>query len=295
MKAKKIAIKGLIAVAALVAVCMFFSGTIRTIATAKVKMTQPRSGKLTQSVELKSTLEFSVNNDVVLPDALDVNIEVKRVKAEAGYQVKKGDVIFTGAVADFDKTMQQYRDSYNEAQAALNALEDKGIRLRRTDEAWAQAYDGLSQARSEWLDADLAYRARLKVDGLEAGEDDALPEDASDELKALYETRQEKKAALDQAQQAMDTAERYSVSDDTRQYITDRAKYQQQMDQAEQNMLQLTVLNESLKSVAAPDDGYITKLNIKPGDTFNATQPLFAACAPRTTCPPCGRTSANAP
>ena len=81
MKAKKIAIKGLIAVAALVAVCMFFSGTIRTIATAKVKMTQPRSGKLTQSVELKSTLEFSVNNDVVLPDALDVNIEVKRVKA----------------------------------------------------------------------------------------------------------------------------------------------------------------------------------------------------------------------
>ena len=30
MKAKKIAIKGLIAVAALVAVCMFFSGTIRT-------------------------------------------------------------------------------------------------------------------------------------------------------------------------------------------------------------------------------------------------------------------------
>ena len=56
MKAKKIAIKGLIAVAALVAVCMFFSGTIRTIATAKVKMTQPRSGKLTQSVELKSTL-----------------------------------------------------------------------------------------------------------------------------------------------------------------------------------------------------------------------------------------------
>ena len=61
-------------------------------------------------------------------------------------------------------------------------------------------------------------------------------------MKALYETRQEKKAALDQAQQAMDTAERYSVSDDTRQYITDRAKYQQQMDQAEQNMLQLTVL-----------------------------------------------------
>ena len=116
------------------------------------------------------------------------------------------------------------------------------------------------------------------MDGLEAGEDDALPEDASDELKALYETRQEKKAALDQAQQAMDTAERYSVSDDTRQYITDRAKYQQQMDQAEQNMLQLTVLNESLKSVAAPDDGYITKLNIQPGDTFNATQPYCCMC-----------------
>ena len=49
MKAKKIAIKGLIALAVLVAVCIFFSGTIRTIATAKVKITQPRSGKLTQT------------------------------------------------------------------------------------------------------------------------------------------------------------------------------------------------------------------------------------------------------
>ena len=86
MKAKKIAIKGLIAVAALVAVCMFFSGTIRTIATAKVKMTQPRSGKLTQSVELKSTLEFSVNNDVVLPDGRQLDkLRTYNVALSFGY------------------------------------------------------------------------------------------------------------------------------------------------------------------------------------------------------------------
>ena len=50
MNAKKTAVKGLIALAVLVALCMFFSGTIRSIATAKVKIVQPRQGKLTQTV-----------------------------------------------------------------------------------------------------------------------------------------------------------------------------------------------------------------------------------------------------
>ena len=43
---KKFAVKGLIALAAAVALCMFFSGTIRTITTAKVKIVTAKTGKL---------------------------------------------------------------------------------------------------------------------------------------------------------------------------------------------------------------------------------------------------------
>ena len=39
------AIKGLVTLAAVVALCMFFSGTIKTISTAKVKLVTAKQGK----------------------------------------------------------------------------------------------------------------------------------------------------------------------------------------------------------------------------------------------------------
>ena len=45
MKLKKVAVRGLIVFAVVVALCMFFSGTIRTITTAKVKILTPRQGR----------------------------------------------------------------------------------------------------------------------------------------------------------------------------------------------------------------------------------------------------------
>ena len=276
MKAKKIAVRGLIALAALVAVCIFFSGTIRTIATAKVKVTQPRSGKLTQTVELTGALNFPVEEDIYITGGQDVTIEVKSVKVEVGYQVDEGDVIFTGEVSGYDRTMQTYRESYAETQNALQALEDKDIRLKRTEEQWAAAYEELVDAREEYLDADLLYRARLSVEGLDA--EDELPEGADEELAALYEARAAAGQRLNAAQTAMDEAERYSISDDTRSYITERSKLRRQLDETEQNMLELSVTNESVKRVTAPMDGYITKINVKPGESFAISGAAYCMC-----------------
>ena len=276
MKAKKIAVRGLIALAVLVAVCIFFSGTIRTIATAKVKITQPRSGKLTQTVELSGKLNFPVEEDVYIEGNPDIVIEVKSVKVEVGYEVEEGDTIFTGQVSGFDKTMETYRQTYAETQNALQTLEDKNIRLKKTDEAWADAYEALAAAREAWLDADLKYRARLNVDGFE--ETDELPEDAGEELAALYEARKNAGAALDSAQTAMDDAERYNISDEVRSYLIDRSKYTQTLEKTEQDMLDLSVLNESVKKVTAQMDGFITEINVKPGETFAISGAAYSVC-----------------
>ena len=58
MKLKKIAARGLIAVAVLVALCMFFSGTIENITTPKVKLAKASWGKLVEMVGLDTTLAF---------------------------------------------------------------------------------------------------------------------------------------------------------------------------------------------------------------------------------------------
>ena len=49
---KRFAIKGLAALAAVVALCMFFSGTIRTITTAKVRVVTAKTGKLEEQIDL---------------------------------------------------------------------------------------------------------------------------------------------------------------------------------------------------------------------------------------------------
>ena len=50
MKLKKIALRGLIGVAVLVALCMFFSGTIENITTPKVKLAKPSRGRRSPSI-----------------------------------------------------------------------------------------------------------------------------------------------------------------------------------------------------------------------------------------------------
>ena len=49
---KKFAIKGLVTLAAVVALSMFFSGTIKTISTAKVKLVTAKQGKLEEEIKL---------------------------------------------------------------------------------------------------------------------------------------------------------------------------------------------------------------------------------------------------
>lgn len=278
MNAKKIAVRGIIILAVLVALCMFFSGTIRTIATAKVKIVQPRQGKLTQTVDLSATLVYPESNKMYIENGDGMTIDILAVKVDAGYEVDEGDVLFEAEVAGFDDTMEQYRASYYEASEALRALEEKDIRLKKTEERWASAYTGLAAAQETALDSSIAFRARLKLEGLELAEGEALPDDADDELRALYDKMVADEAALEEAQAEMAKADRYTVSEDARAYIIDKRKYEEALDKAEDDMLALTVLNESVREVTAPEDGYITEINVKPGETFDAVGYPYAIC-----------------
>ncbi|MGI6238851.1 MAG: hypothetical protein ACOYI5_04405 [Christensenellales bacterium] len=278
MNAKKYAIRGLIALAAIVALCMFFAGTIRTIATAKVRILAPRQGRLTQAVELKAALHFPVKNEVFLEGAADAQVNITAVKVEVGYEVAAEDVIFEAEIADYDKAMAQLRQNYEDADKALQALIDRDVKLRRTEEAWAQAHEVLAAAKDAHLGASLAHKARLAIEGLTLDESGALPEGASEALIELHAQLTAAEAALANAQDAMRQAERYTISEEVRTYITDTIKYRRALDEAEAEMLELTVLRAQLKSVTAAEDGYITALGVKVGESFNPANAAYVIC-----------------
>ena len=84
---KKMAIKGLVALAAVVALCMFFSGTIKTISTAKVRLVTAKQGKLEEEIKLSGNLTFTQTEEVKLALASDQSVTIKRVRVAKGRKV----------------------------------------------------------------------------------------------------------------------------------------------------------------------------------------------------------------
>ena len=63
---KKVAVRAMIALAAVVALSLFFSGTIRTLTTPKVRFLTPRQGKLEQITELTGKVHFPDEENLTL-------------------------------------------------------------------------------------------------------------------------------------------------------------------------------------------------------------------------------------
>ena len=149
MNLKKFAVRGLIVLAVAVALCMFFSGTIKTITTAKVKLTQGKSGRLEEKVELNGVLTFPEVERVRFALAEGQSLTITKVNARAGYTVKAGDVIVEARVADYANTMKQYQTDYDGALDQLLLLESKNanIRLRSSDERYTECYFALRDAK----------------------------------------------------------------------------------------------------------------------------------------------------
>ena len=283
MKLKKIAVRGLICVAVGVALCMFFSGTIKTITTAKVKITRGRSGRLEEKIQLTGKLTFPDVVKVGYPLEDGQTIQITKVNFRPGYTVNEGDVVIQARVANYDETMKGYQSDYSSALETLQQLESKNanIRLRRTDTAYADAYFGLRDARRDTVSKRIAMNTLLNREGLTLPETGA-PEGASDELiQAISDYRAAVQAETD-AESAMQQVERYAPEESVWTYITEKRAAEDKISDLEAKMEALGVLNGSVRQIAAPNGGYIAEVLVKEGDTYDGTSELFTLTQPET-------------
>ena len=153
---KKMAIKGLVTLAAVVALCMFFSGTIKTISTAKVKLVTAKQGKLEEEINLT----FPETEDVKLALASDQSVTIKRVRVAKGRRVAAGDVLFEAEVSGYDKEMESLRGEYDAAQKELMELTGlKSYPAGLTMTAARRVTDRFCQSAIQLvLDTDLAMK-----------------------------------------------------------------------------------------------------------------------------------------
>ena len=283
MNLKKFALRGLAILAVFVALCMFFSGTIKTITTAKIKITRGRSGRLEEKIQLTGKLTFPDVVKVGYPLEDDQTIQITKVNFRPGYTVNEGDVVIQARVANYDETMKGYQSDYSSALETLQQLESKNanIRLRRTDTAYADAYFGLRDARRDTVSKRIAMNTLLNREGLTLPETGA-PEGASDELiQAISDYRAAVQAETD-AESAMQKVERYAPEESVWAYITEKRAAEDKISDLEAKIEALSVLNGSVQQITAPNGGYIAEVLVKEGDTYDGTGELFTVTQPDT-------------
>ncbi|MBQ8087108.1 MAG: hypothetical protein IJ234_01635 [Clostridia bacterium] len=281
MNLKKNAFKGLILLAAVVALCMFFSGTLRTITTAKVKIVRGKNGKLEQKTELTGKAVFPEEESIRYALGEGRVMVITKVNTRAGYTVQEGDVLVEGAIQDYDSTMKGWQDSYDEAVEQLMQLETKNssLRLRRTDEQYEEAYYALSDARKAALDARVSLQTQLNQEELSLDMNGAVPEEGSEILRALAENLQKAEAAQEDAQTALDALTRYAPEDDVWTYLTEKRSLNAKLEDLEEKMLSLSELNAAVGHICAPHDGYVATCEIKAGDTYDGLTELLTISA----------------
>lgn len=268
---KKMAIKGLVTLAAVVALCMFFSGTIKTISTAKVKLVTAKQGKLEEEIKLSGNLTFPETEDVKLALASDQSVTIKRVRVAKGRRVAAGDVLFEAEVSGYDKEMESLRGEYDAAQKELMELERKNgdVRLKRTEEIWVEAYDALAKSKDGCMTAQTQLEVAAKLAGvtlsggrLPSGETDETLTDAQKAVDAAQ-------AAQDEAQKKFNSANRLGISENVINYITQSRQLNEKLATTQEKITALDVMAQQARQVTAPHDGYIVEINVKAGDSYD--------------------------
>ena len=264
---KKMAIKGLVTLAAVVALCMFFSGTIKTISTAKVKLVTAKQGKLEEEIKLSGNLTFPQTEDVKLAFTSDQSVTIKRVRVAKGRRVAAGDVLFEAEVSGYDKEKESLRGEYDAAQKELMELERKNgdVRLKRTEEIWVEAYDALAKSKDDCMTAQTQLEVAAKLAGvtLSGGR---LPSGETDETLTAVDAAQ---AAQDEAQKKFNSANRLGISENVINYITQSRQLNEKLSTAQEKITALDVLAQRARQVTAPHDGYIVEINVKAGDSYD--------------------------
>lgn len=269
---RKKALIGFASLIVLLVVCFFFSGTIKTLTTPKVMITQPKQGRLKEEIALTGYLTFSDTADITLPDVPEgVTLTITKINVAPGIYVQEGDVLFetqfTGA-----QTMIAAREKiYTDAQLELLELEraNNDLRLHRNDENWLTAYDTLVLAYDVRHTAQIALEVEAQLQGVELV-NGRLPDGVTDQtLLALQSAVDTADQDVQAALAGMDKADRLGIADEAYQYVMKRRELEGQMTQVTQQIVTLRAFERSSSQICATQSGYVTEVHVTVGQNWD--------------------------
>lgn len=292
MKLKRFALRGLIILAVVVALCMFFARTVQTITTPKVRMYTPTKGRLEQSYKLTAEVYFPETEEVTVAEAKKTAVTVNKVYVKAGSYVSKGDTIFTTTVGSYEEDLQKLQDSYDSKATELLELDITNRKLSkesRQNELYAEMVEKQSDLSKRTYEA----RKLAMQNGITLGSDVTT---WKKQLAAVKDVPQEVTDAVNKAIAAKSTYDEAStafyatyedkklkVSSDTFDYIKKRNALQDEMDDLSDQMIELDSRVSTLATITAPHDGWIVSVDVAAGDSYDGAKAAYTMTAEDST------------
>lgn len=284
---RKFALRGLIVLLIMLVGCFFFSGTVKTLTTAKVMFITPQQGKLKEQISLTGYLTFSETEGIRIASGNNgVSFPVNRIYVTKGSYVKTGDVLMEVDVTGVDTAMTDMEAIYQDAQKELLALEHEypNLRIPRTDQDWLNAYDGLLAAK------DASYEAHLHLDVIARKYgvgliDGRIPDDViHEELIKAQAAADQTDAGVQTAQAAMNKAARVGITDEVYQYTMKRRNLESTLTQTYDSLVVLASLRDSRGLLVAPHDGYMLDVHVVEGESWSGTTAALTMSAADADC-----------
>lgn len=238
---RKRAGKGLVILFAVLLLCIFFSGTLKTLTTPKVRITSPSNGKLKDTVSLTGTFHVWEVEEIggkEWPE--DVTMTVKAVYAFPGQKVQAGDALFAVEVADYDAKMEAMQAEYLQKGQELLALEQNPVQLLRSDKQWIQAWDDLQAAEKKLLQKQL-----------EGVVDETTQKQAEDARDAFF------------------AADRIGIDADAYAWYTQKQRLEEERGTQLEAMKNLKALQDQ-GIITAPHAGYILSVAVQAGSPYDS-------------------------
>lgn len=283
MSKKNRALKALLILAVVVALCMYFARTVQTITTPKVKLVQASQGRLEQKLKVKAAPYFPVKTEVTLKKAVDFPIRVEKVYVKQGLFVKEGDILFTASLTGYEAKEKELLDKYNEK---AQALIDLDIKNRKNSKQSKQndLYDIMIDAQEKLTQAENKARVAASEEGIALTFDQSTWRSLAQRNKAtstvidLITAAETAKAAFDAARTDFYNSyenKTIKVKDEVFKYIVDRTALQKEMRKISDDMVELLAAKESLSTVKATAAGYIVAMDVKPEESYDGVKSAY--------------------
>lgn len=285
MRLKRFALRGLIALAVVVALCMFFARTVQTITTPKVQLVTGSSGRYEEKMTFNGEVYFPETEDIVVEDAKELGVVVGRIYVKEGHFVKAGDIIFTAEAGETEAKLEELRKNYDTKQAELLKLDidnRKSSKESKQNDAYNTMVDAQDAMTSAVFDARmLAIENDVTLTDDVASWDQQLTlsgKEIPEELTAAVTEAAAAKAAYDTAREAFFSLledRKVRVKDEVFNYIRDRDALIAEMEEISADMVELSTRAESLREVRAPRDGWIVSLTVKEGEAYDGVKTAY--------------------